>query len=459
MVYEMADYQIINPYNGELIEEYDFAGTAQVDEALALLADGRRVQAATPAFERSNILMRLAQLLLERKEDIAQLITEETGKTISDSRIEVDRAYNTALGSATEARAITGEALDSDAFPPQREKVGMVLWRPLGTVLCITPFNFPVNIAVHKIGPAFAAGNTILFKPGPQNKRSAELLVELCYNAGMDRSVLQMLIPDIAATSYAVGHREVSAVNFTGGTAAANAIAARAGYKKLLFELGGNDPLIIMDDGELDAAVSAAINQRFATAGQRCTAAKRLFVHHSVFDRFSEKLVVATAQLKVGNPTLEDTFIGPLIHAAAADEVERRIDAAVAGGARVLFGHKREGNIIWPTILDNVPDDATLVAEETFGPVMPLRPFSDVDELVELINASPFGLQAGVFTERLSLAKQLFSRLDVGLLAVNDGPGFRAEHFPFGGVKDSGIGREGVRYAIREMSFQKTLVL
>lgn len=455
----MADYQIINPYTREVIEEYNFDSRERVDEALAELVRGRKVQAATPAFERSNILMRLADLILGHKEELARLITEETGKTISDSRVEIDRAYNTALGSAMEARGISGEALDSDAFPPQREKVGVVLWKPLGTVLCITPFNFPINIAVHKIGPAFAAGNTILFKPGPQNKRSAQLLIELCHAAGMDSSVLQMLIPDVRATAHAAAHPEVHAINFTGGTAAANAIAANAGYKKLLFELGGNDPLIVMEDGDLDASVKAAINQRFATAGQRCTAAKRLFVHRTVFAAFSQKLVEATAALKVGDPSSDDTFVGPLIHTAAADAVERRIDAAVADGARVLYGHKREGNIIWPTILDNVSDDAELVAEETFGPVMPLRAFDCVDELVRLVNDSPFGLQAGVFTERLSLAKQLFNQLDVGLLAVNDGPGFRAEHFPFGGVKESGVGREGIRYAIREMSFQKTLVI
>ena len=455
----MADYQIINPYSGELVEEYDFAGRDQVDGALALLAEGRKVQGSTPAFERSNILLKLAQLLLERKEALAALITEETGKTISDSRVEIDRAYNTALASAMEARGITGEALDSDAFPPQREKVGIVLWKPLGTVLCITPFNFPINIAVHKIGPAFAAGNTILFKPGPQNKRSAELLVELCYAAGMDQSVLQMLIPDIDSTSYAVAHREIHAINFTGGTTAANAIAAQAGYKKLLFELGGNDPLIVMDDGDLDAAVNATINQRFATAGQRCTAAKRLFVHKNVFSAFAEKLVAATELLVVGDPALDDTFVGPLIHSVAADEVAGRISAAVAGGAKVLFGHKREGNIVWPTILSDVADDAELVAEETFGPVVPLRAFDSIAELVDLVNSSPFGLQAGVFTQNLAVAKQLFNQLDVGLLAVNDGPGFRAEHFPFGGIKESGVGREGVRYAIREMSFQKALVI
>lgn len=455
----MADYQILNPYSGELIEEYAFSTREDIQAALELLVAGREVQRATPAYERSAVLLKLSQLLEEYSEQLARLITEETGKTINDSRVEVDRACNTALASALEARAISGEALDSDAFPPRRGKVGVVMWKPLGTVLCITPFNFPLNIALHKIGPAYAAGNSILFKPGPQNKRSAEFLVDLCYRAGMHPSVLQMLISDIDATAYAVAHREVHAINFTGGTVAANAIAARAGYKKLLLELGGNDPLILLPDGDLDAAVQAAINQRFATAGQRCTAAKRLYIHREVYAEFSQRLVAATARLKVGDPMQEDTFVGPLIHRAAADEVEQRIHAAVAAGARVLYGNRREGNILWPTVIDNLPDDAALVAEETFGPVLPLRAFETLDEVIGLVNASPFGLQAGVFTQKLSTARELFERLEVGLLAVNDGPGFRAEHFPFGGVKESGVGREGVRYAIREMSCQKTLVL
>ncbi|GAA5525950.1 sulfoacetaldehyde dehydrogenase [Microbulbifer aestuariivivens] len=455
----MSNYQITNPFSGELIEEYSLAGRAEVEAALGKLVAGRQIQQVTPAFERSEILLRLASLLRAHREHLARLITEETGKTISDSRIEIERAYNTALASAMEARGVHGEALDSDAFPPQRERIGVVMWKPLGTVLCITPFNFPINIAIHKIGPAFAAGNTILFKPGPQNKRSAECLLQLCYEAGIHETVLQMVIADIEATSWAVAHPQVHAINFTGGTAAANAIAARAGYKKLLFELGGNDPLIVMHDADLDAAVAAAINQRFATAGQRCTAAKRLYVHAAVYDNFARKLVAATEALKVGDPMEEDTFVGPLIHAGAADQVEQRVNAAVAAGARVLCGHKRAGNILWPTVLENVPDDAALVVEETFGPVIPLRRFDNIEEVVDLVNNSAFGLQAGIFTQHLGLAKMLFNRLEVGLLALNDGPGFRAEHFPFGGVKESGIGREGVRYAIREMSYQKTLVI
>jgi acyl-CoA reductase-like NAD-dependent aldehyde dehydrogenase len=256
-----------------------------------------------------------------------------------------------------------------------------------------------------------------------------------------------------------IAHPQIQAINFTGGTAAARAIARAAGFKKLLLELGGNDPLIIMPDADIDKAVAAAINQRFATAGQRCTAAKRLFVHREVYPRFRDALVARTAQLAVGDPALEATFVGPVINARAADEISERIDDVLTRGAVLAFGHQREGNLLSPTILEQVPDDADLVTEETFGPVIPLRSFDSLEEVIELVNASPYGLQAGVFTQNLEVIRRLFEELEVGLLASNDGPGFRAEHFPFGGVKDSGIGREGVKYAIREMSYQKTLVI
>ena len=452
-------YRVHNPYNGDLLGEYSYADWPRIYQALATLQQGERTQRGIPAHARAGILRELANLLEQHSEELAALITAETGKTISDARVELVRAINTTVASGEEARQISGEALDSDAYAPTRGRLGVVCWRPLGTVLCITPFNFPVNIAMHKIGPAFAAGNAIMFKPGPLNTGSARLLVQLCHRAGIPEDVLQLCIPDVGDMSALIADPRIAAVNFTGGTAAADAIAAAAGYKKLLLELGGNDPLILMPDGDVQAAVAAAINQRFATAGQRCTAAKRLYIHDEVYDEFREALVTASSRLKIGDPTEQDTFVGPVIHAAAADEIERRIADAVSRGATVALGGVRDGNIIHPTILENVTDDCELMTQETFGPVMPLRRFQVLDDIIPLINDSPFGLQAGVFTQNLAIARRLFEELEVGTVAVNDGPGFRAEHFPFGGVKASGVGREGVKYAIREMSYQKTLVL
>jgi len=452
-------YSVSNPYNNSLLGEYSYANRETVDSVVAQLKAGRKTLRNIPAFERADILRRLAGLIEKNGEQLARLITEETGKTISDSRVEIVRATNAAIASAEECRQISGETLDSDAYAPARGRIGMICWKPLGTALCITPFNFPINIAIHKIGPAFAAGNTIFFKPGPQNTASSQLLTELCYAAGIPKDVLQMCMPDVPDMAELVAHKDIDVINFTGGPAAANAIAAAAGYKKLLLELGGNDPLIVMPDGDIKAAVSAAINQRFATAGQRCTAAKRLFIHDAVYDQFRDALVAATAELKVGDPAEDDTFVGPVINAGAADGIKARIDDAIAQGATLAFGGARHGNIIEPTILENVPVDCAIIKDETFGPVIPLRRFTDLDVIIEEINDTDFGLQAGVFTHDFRIMRKLFDELDVGTLATNDGPGFRTEHFPFGGVKQSGVGREGIKYAIREMSFQKALVL
>lgn len=453
------NYQVINPYSQELLGEYRYDNWDSICEKLADLKLGRETLKAIPAFERAEILRRLAELMEEHAEHFSELITRETGKTISDSRVEMTRAINAAIASSEESRQISGEALDSDAYGPARGKIGVVCWRPLGTILCITPFNFPINIALHKIGPAFAAGNTVLFKPGPQNTASSKLLVRLCYEAGMPKDCIQLSVPDVSDMAALVAHGDVSAINFTGGTAAANAIAQAAGYKKLLLELGGNDPLIVMPDGDLGAAVNAAINQRFATAGQRCTAAKRLFVHSSVYDQFRDLLVQKSAALKVGDPMADDTFVGPVIHQQAANEIRARIEDAIAKGATVALGNRYEDAFVYPTILENVSPECELMHEETFGPVMPLCAFDRVEDIVPLINNTAYGLQGGVFTQDLSVIRYLFEALDVGTLAANDGPGFRTEHFPFGGVKESGVGREGIKYAIREMSFVKTLVI
>lgn len=454
-----SSFTIIYPFDGSIVATFDYTTKKQVDEMLFSLIRGKNTQKELSYFERANILEKLAQLLHENSEKLAQLITQEVGKTITDSRVELERSRSTVICTASEVRNIKGEVLSSDAYPPKRDRMGIVQLHPLGVVLAITPFNFPINIAMHKIAPAFAAGNTILFKPSPQNYLSAKLVTELCYEAGIPEDVLQMCVPDIPVMSQLASDDRIQCINFTGGTSAAKKISEQAGFKKLLFELGGNDPLIVMDDADLELATETTIQQRFGTTGQRCTACKRVFVHESVYSSFREKLLEKTKNLQVGDPKKETTFTGPLVHEKATEEVFGRIKEAISSGAKVLCGNKREGNIIYPTILENVATDCTLVAEETFGPVVPLFSFSNIDEIIPIINASKYGLQSGVFTQNMSVIKKLYRCLEVGALAVNDGPGFRAEHFPFGGVKDSGIGREGIYYAIREMSFQKTLIL
>jgi len=455
----MTKYKIQNPYNNELLSEIEYSSEEQVLSALTLLEVGKKIQSDLPPFERSNILHKLADLLKRDKEKIAQQITLEMGKTITDSLVEVDRAIATAIYAAQEAIRIKGETVNTDAFAPKRDKTAIIQKFPIGIVLAITPFNFPVNLAVHKIAPAFAAGNCILFKPGPQNYLSGKMLTDLCHEAGFAKEIIQIVNPDIPVMSMLTAHPSINCVSFTGGVVAAKAIAKNAILKKQLFELGGNDPLILMEDGDLELAVKTAINMRFGTAGQRCTAAKKVFIHNSQYEQFKKRLVEEAGKLVVGDPMKKETFIGPVVNAKAAEIVFSRIQNAIAEGAKPLLGNKRDGNIIYPTILENVSKKSELICDETFGPVIPLMTFNDIDDVLAELRLSSFGLQAGIFTNNLAVIKKVYQELEVGAVIVNDGPGFRAEHLPFGGMKESGLGREGVAYAMEAMSVIKTLIL
>jgi acyl-CoA reductase-like NAD-dependent aldehyde dehydrogenase len=452
------NFEIINPYTLKPIGSFKYTTHEEAFKSLEEVYNARFSMKNLTPFERAEILNNLAQILKEKKSLFAKQITNEMGKTINDSLVEMDRAYNTILSSSIEARKLQGEVLNSDSYPPKRNRLGITVREPIGVVLAITPFNFPINLAVHKIGPAFAAGNTILFKPGPQNYLSGKMLYDACIEAGFPKNSIRMILPDIPVMNELISDSRIACINLTGGIATAKAISAKAGYKKLIFELGGNDPLIVCEDADIELAVKTAILHRFGTAGQRCTACKKLFIHEKIYNTFKTKLVEETKKLKIGDPLNLETFIGPVVHEKAAKEVEQRIQDAIKMGANLLFGGKRHQNIIEPTILENVPTNCDLIKEETFGPVLPLISFSNIDEVITQINESQFGLQAGVFTQNLNTIKYLFQKLEVGALAVNDGPGFRAEHFPFGGVKQSGIGREGVQYAIEEMTTIKTLI-
>jgi acyl-CoA reductase-like NAD-dependent aldehyde dehydrogenase len=454
----MSTYQVINPFTMKSIAEVTYTLKEEAFLALEALNIGKNLQKKMAPFQRADILAKLAELMKRDREKLATQITQEMGKTLNDSFVEIDRAITTITLSSQEAIRIHGEVLNSDAFAPARGKRGMVEHFPLGIVFAITPFNFPINLSVHKIGPAFAAGNCILFKPGPQNYLSGKMLTDLCHEAGMPHETFQMVNPDIPVMSELCSHPLINCISFTGGVVAAKSIAQKAVLKKLLFELGGNDPLIVMPDGDVKAAVSTAINSRFGTAGQRCTASKKIFIHDSLYEEFRTLLISETKKLSIGDPMNKNTFIGPVVNARAADEIMKRLDQAIEMGAKILHGHKREGNIIHPTIIENLNEECDLIKEETFGPVLPLMKFSKIDEVIAQLKRSAFGLQAGVFTHDMRTIKLLHDELDVGALIVNDGPGFRVEHFPFGGMKESGMGREGVAYAIREMSALKTLV-
>ncbi len=455
----MGQFEIINPYDNSKVGDFTFTSKAQSQEAILKLISGKQNSKNLTPAKRAQILNSLTSLMEAHKDEMAKMITLEMGKTLSDSRIEMSRAIDTINCSAEEAKRICGEVINADAWGAASAKTAMTHYFPLGLVFCITPFNFPINLAVHKIAPAFAAGNTILFKPHPQCYLSSQKLVELCYQAGMGQDMIQLICPDVPDMANIVSHEAIDCISLTGGIKAAMAITANAGMKKLLFELGGNDPLIVMEDGDINKAVDTTINQRFGTAGQRCTAAKRIFLHEDIYETFKEKLVASSNALKIGDPMQKDTFVGPVVSKDAANLAMKRIKEAIDRGAKVLLGNKQEGAIIHPTILENIDPECSLIAEETFAPIVPLIKFKNIDEVIQAVNTSSFGLQAGIFTNKLDVVKEVFSKLEVGALAVNDGPGYRKEHLPFGGVKMSGLGREGVKYAIKEMSYIKTLIL
>lgn len=451
-------YSVINPYTLLEIEKSFYTSTLALNESVALLQSGKKKSRKISPYERFVILENLAKSLETNKQNLATLITEEMGKTITESLLEIDRAVNTVRFSAQEALRLTGEVMYSDVVSPRRHKKAMIEYVPIGIVLAITPFNFPINLAVHKIAPAFASGNVILFKPNPQNIRSATLLAKLCYDSGMREEYLQLINPQISDLSALIQSDAINCINFTGGPLTAKNIALHAGIKKLLLELGGNDPLIVMNDADLENATTVAIQQRFGTAGQRCTACKKIFLHHNIYQDFKLLLLEKVKQLVMGDPKNPETFIGPVVSNAAANEIMKRIQLSLQSGATLLFGNQRQGNIITPTILENVAQNSILLTDETFGPVMPLLKFHELSEVIADISNSRYGLQAGVFTQNLATIQLLHEELEVGSLIVNDGPGFRAEHFPFGGVKESGLGREGISFAMKEMSVIKSLV-
>jgi acyl-CoA reductase-like NAD-dependent aldehyde dehydrogenase len=451
-------HTVTSPFDNSRLYEFEYATNDQIESALATLHAGRENLIDMPSFQKAQILEKLSHLVDNNLEEIATIVAQEIGKPIKETRGEIKRAASVALCASHEARRIEGEILDCNAYSDMGGKTCHVMYAPLGTVLAITPFNFPFNLAMHKVAPAFASSNTVFLKPGPQNFKSTQLLVDLCYEAGFPKDSLIMLCPEIPAMEAIIKDKRINCINFTGGLVAANIIAKQAGFKKLILELGGNDPLIVLPDGDIEKAVNTAIAQRFGTAGQRCNAAKRVFIHEDCYEPFKNLLLEKTKNLTIGNPLDEATDIGPVINSHAADEIMQRIEAAIASGAKLLIGNKRENNIVYPTIFEEVTHDMELVKEETFGPVIPLFKFNEIEQVIKLVNSSEYALQSGVFTQNIEIIKKLHCKLEVGSVNVNEGPGFRADHMPFGGVKQSGIGREGLRYAIKEMSYQKNLI-
>ena len=446
-----------NPFDSEQVGEVTVTKTQEIVRLVARATTAARSFGFSTPVERKDLLYTLAHEVKKDEKHLARLICSEMGKTIREAANEVRRAGNTLKMSGDAATFLDGEVLHCAVGPGGVDRQAVIRYVPVGVVGAITPFNYPLNLLCHKLGPAIAAGNAVVAKPSPKAPLAAARLCELAQRAGFPDDLFQM-VHGGAEQAIALAESAIDLLSFTGGSEAGLALKRASGLVRDLMELGGNDPLFVLPDADIDAAIATTVAQRFEIAGQSCAAVKKLYLHEDIKDRFLERLLPAVHAIKTGDPDEASTDMGPVIDLPAAEDVCGRIDRAIADGAELLVGGTHDGTLVAPTVIDNVPLATDLIAMETFGPVISMRSFSDLGKAIAEVNDSPFGLQAGVFTNNHSAIRTLGRELQVGGLMVNEGPDFRAEHVPFGGVKLSGIGREGVRITLREMSETRVLI-
>lgn len=445
--------EVVDPWSGAVVDTVATADAADVDRAI----DRGRARQPLPPERRAELLLAAAEQLGARAEEFAGSITSEAGTCIKESAKEVERARGNLVVAAEEAKRIRGETLQVPGTGGLR--MAATVREPVGVVAAITPFNRPLNQVVVKVAPAVAAGNGIVVKPSEKTPLTALLFADLLLECGLPEGTLTIVVGDPKEVGLALAGGAVDMVTFTGGVAAGHAVAQAAAGKRVTLEMGGNDPLIVLDDGDLQVAAQIAASQAFATAGQSCRGVKRVIAIDSIADQLVKSIAERAADIRCGNPLDPETDIGPLIDEDAAVRVEHRCARAVQSGAVVVHGGDRAGALHPPTVLDHVPPDAELVVRETFGPVAPVIRVSDDREAIEVANSTEYGLQAGVITGSYSRFAHVAQQLDVGAVNLMEGPAFDSPHIPFGGVKNSGVGREGIRWAIEEMTRIKTITL
>lgn len=454
----LATLPVTSPYSGELVGEAPLSSAAEVTEALDALA---RAGAPAPRFERARVLNDVADRLGEETEDWARLISRESGLCLKDTRHEVGRAVDVFRAAAIEALHDDGETFAGDISERGRDRRGHTLRVPVSLVAGITPFNHPLNQVAHKVAPAIAAGAPIVLKPSERTPLAALRLQEVLLEEGVPADRARIVCGDPAEVLDAfLAHPAVELISFTGGVAVGKSIAQRLGYRRAVLELGGNDPLIVLADADLEEAARVAVSGAFANSGQRCSAVKRILAVPEVADELAERVAAGAARLRCGDPLDEDTDVGTVIDEAAASAIARRVQDAVAAGARLLCGGERDGALLTPAVLDDVTPDMELVATETFGPVAPIIRVRDLDEAIATANGTPYGLSSGVCTFDWRAISRCVRELRAGTVNIREVPGWRTELTPFGGVGDSGLGvKEGVREAMRAMSHTKLYTL
>ncbi|RXE55748.1 aldehyde dehydrogenase [Methanoculleus taiwanensis] len=446
------------PFTGEPVGQVCLAGDADIDDAVRAAVSGFAVTRRLPAHVRSRILYSLADRIEERADELVEALILEAGKTRTLARGEVARAGETIRVAAEEARRIGGEILPLDWSAAGEGYTGYIRRFPLGPVLCITPFNFPLNLACHKVGPAVAAGNSVILKPATKTPLSGLLLGEMLLAAGFPPEAISVLPCSSARAERLAADERIAYVSFTGSPKVGWHLRSIA-KKRIGLELGGNAAAIVHEDADIRYAASRITSGGFSNAGQVCISVQRVFVHRRVFPEMLEALLERVSLLKVGDPRESDTDIGPMISAAAAADAAEKVAEAVRGGGRVLHGGSVAGALFSPTVLIETTPAMRVNSTEVFAPVITVTPYDTFDEALAYANDSPFGLQAGVFTRDIRRIMQAFDDLSVGGLLINDIPTFRMDHMPYGGVKASGLGHEGPRYAIEEMTEMRMMVV
>lgn len=447
-----------NPYSGETVAETFLAGPAELEQAIFAAQQALQPMRSMPSYMRYEALMHIRTQLLVRRQEFAETILLESGKPLRYALGEVDRSIQTFTVAAEESKRLPGEYLSLDWTAAGENREGIVRYFPAGIVAGIAPFNFPLNLAVHKIAPAIAAGCPIILKPASSTPLSTLLLAEIISETGLPAGAVSILPMDRQTGNLLVTDARIAVLSFTGSPEVGWKMKADAGKKKVVLELGGNAGVIVSLTADIDLALSKCITGAFSYSGQVCIHTQRIFVHHQIFEEFSSRFAAMTAVLKTGDPALAETEFSSMIDEANATRVENWVNEAIAGGARLIGGGKRNGTFYAPTILTGTKDEMQVCSNEVFGPVVTLEPFYEFKEAAERINNTRFGLQAGVFTNSIYEMDYAFAALEVGGVIINDVPTFRVDHMPYGGVKDSGLGREGVKYAILDMMEARILV-
>jgi len=453
------DLAVIDKFTGEPVARVPLVDAAHIDRAIAAAAAAAEPMRRMAAYERQAVLNHGVRRFTERADELARHLCAEAGKPIRDSRGEVGRLIDTFRMAAEESVRITGEVLPLDIAPRARAYSGMWKRVPIGPCSFITPFNFPLNLAAHKIAPALAVGCPFVLKPASLTPIGALLIGEILAETDLPAGAFSILPCRRDGADRFTTDERLRLLSFTGSPQVGWDLKRRAGRKKVVLELGGNAAVIIDADADLADAVERVIFGAFYQSGQSCIGVQRILVHESIYESFRDRLVAAASALKCGDPRQEETFIGPLISTAEAERLERWIAAATARGARLLCGGRRSGALLDATLLENVPRDTDLYCQEAFGPVAALSRFSDFGAALTEVNASAFGLQAGIFTRDLYKAQLAWNELEVGGVIIGDVPSWRVDHMPYGGVKESGLGREGVRFAMEDMTEIRMLVI